>query len=444
MEDQLALDGQVLRLPPGRRARRARRRRDRRPDLGGRRGAAHQLLLRRPGPHPVDRGSAIRRSPWWSSSWSPDWSAGRSRSRSGAPRPPSGRAPRPRPCRRWPVRPRGQEDSLRDVLKHARETFRHGVGGAQGPRRRRAANGWTPTTPDGGRPAMRRRCGSTSRRGRASALVGRGPALFAEDERVLEAFAAAARTAYEGRRLSGKAEEARTLATVDEQRRALLAAVGHDLRTPLAGIKASVSSLRQTDVEWSEDEEREALLETIEESSGPTRGRGREPPRRQPAAVRGARHPPRAGRARSGGLLGGAASAGGAGPRSSSTSPRTSRWSSRSGAARARLRQRDRQRLRHGASDEPDHDRRPRRIGHGEDRGGRPRSGGRRGARERLFEPSSASDTREGLGLGLSVARGFVEAMDGALVADDTRAAGDDADPAAARALAAEAASRGA
>ncbi len=95
-------------------------------------------------------------------------------------------------------------------------------------------------------------------------LVGRGPALFAEDRRVLEAFAAAARTAYEGRRLSGEAEEARTLADADRQRTALLAAVGHDLRTPLAGIKAGVSSLRQTDVAWSE-EERSELLATIED-----------------------------------------------------------------------------------------------------------------------------------------------------------------------------------
>ena len=97
-------------------------------------------------------------------------------------------------------------------------------------------------------------------------LVGRGPALFAEDERVLETFAAAARTAYEGQRLSGEAEEARNLATVDKQRTALLAAVGHDLRTPLAAIKASVSTLRQTDVEWS-PEERKELLATIEDST---------------------------------------------------------------------------------------------------------------------------------------------------------------------------------
>jgi len=97
-------------------------------------------------------------------------------------------------------------------------------------------------------------------------LVGRGPALFAEDRRVLQAFAAAAQTAYEGRRLTAQAREARTLATVDRQRTALLAAVGHDLRTPLAGIKAAVSSLRQTDVQWSL-QERDELLATIESSA---------------------------------------------------------------------------------------------------------------------------------------------------------------------------------
>jgi two-component system sensor histidine kinase KdpD len=97
-------------------------------------------------------------------------------------------------------------------------------------------------------------------------LVGRGPALFAEDQRVLQAFAAAAGTAVEGRRLSAQAREARSLAVVDRQRTALLAAVGHDLRTPLAGIKAAVSSLRQTDVDW-DAEQRDALLATIEDSA---------------------------------------------------------------------------------------------------------------------------------------------------------------------------------
>jgi K+-sensing histidine kinase KdpD len=97
-------------------------------------------------------------------------------------------------------------------------------------------------------------------------LIGRGPALFAEDQRVLQAFAAAAQTAFEGRRLTEQAKQARSLETVDRQRTALLAAVGHDLRTPLAAIKASASTLRQTDVSWSDDERNE-LLETIEDAA---------------------------------------------------------------------------------------------------------------------------------------------------------------------------------
>src|SRR4051812_7221432 len=102
--------------------------------------------------------------------------------------------------------------------------------------------------------------------GRHLRLVGRGPALFAEDQRVLRAFAGAALSAYEGSQLDERERQARALATVDRQRTALLAAVGHDLRTPLAGIKASVSTLRQTDVAWS-DAERADLLATIEQSA---------------------------------------------------------------------------------------------------------------------------------------------------------------------------------
>ena len=42
--------------------------------------------------------------------------------------------------------------------------------------------------------------------------------------------------------------------------------MSHDLRTPLAGIKAAVSSLRQHDVAFSPEDEA-SLLETIEESA---------------------------------------------------------------------------------------------------------------------------------------------------------------------------------
>ncbi|WP_448630046.1 sensor histidine kinase [Cellulomonas soli] len=56
------------------------------------------------------------------------------------------------------------------------------------------------------------------------------------------------------------------LAETDRMRAALLAAVGHDLRTPLAGLKAAVSSLRQDDVDFT-PQERAELLASVEEST---------------------------------------------------------------------------------------------------------------------------------------------------------------------------------
>ena len=67
-------------------------------------------------------------------------------------------------------------------------------------------------------------------------------------------------------RLRTQAAQAEALAEGNRMRTALLAAVSHDLRTPLASIKASVSTLRQTDVEWTESDEA-ALLATIEASA---------------------------------------------------------------------------------------------------------------------------------------------------------------------------------
>ncbi|MEU7399595.1 sensor histidine kinase, partial [Streptomyces albogriseolus] len=58
---------------------------------------------------------------------------------------------------------------------------------------------------------------------------------------------------------------ARPLAAADRMRTALLAAVSHDLRTPLASAKAAVTSLRSHDIEFDEAD-REELLETAEES----------------------------------------------------------------------------------------------------------------------------------------------------------------------------------
>ncbi|MFE1560765.1 DUF4118 domain-containing protein [Streptomyces sp. NPDC058734] len=98
----------------------------------------------------------------------------------------------------------------------------------------------------------------------ALALTGR--VLPAEDRRVLGAFAAQAAVVLDRQRLVDEAEKSRELAEANRIRTALLAAVSHDLRTPLAGIKASVSSLRSDDVEWSDDDRAE-LLEGIEDGA---------------------------------------------------------------------------------------------------------------------------------------------------------------------------------
>jgi two-component system sensor histidine kinase KdpD len=98
------------------------------------------------------------------------------------------------------------------------------------------------------------------------ALALSGRVLPASDRRVLAAFAAQAAVVLDRQRLRQAAEQARTLAEGNRIRTALLAAVSHDLRTPLAGIKAAVSSLRADDVAWSE-EDRAELLEGIEEGA---------------------------------------------------------------------------------------------------------------------------------------------------------------------------------
>jgi two-component system, OmpR family, sensor histidine kinase KdpD len=84
--------------------------------------------------------------------------------------------------------------------------------------------------------------------------------------RLLDGLAAQAAAALDRDRLRTQAAQAEALAEGNRMRTALLAAVSHDLRTPLASIKASVSTLRQTDVDWTPADEA-ALLATIEQSA---------------------------------------------------------------------------------------------------------------------------------------------------------------------------------
>jgi two-component system, OmpR family, sensor histidine kinase KdpD len=96
-------------------------------------------------------------------------------------------------------------------------------------------------------------------------LAMRGRPLPATDRRVLGAFANFAAAALEQGRLTAAAEAARPIAEADRVRTALLAAVSHDLRTPLASAKAAVTSLRSRDIEW-DAEDHDELLATADES----------------------------------------------------------------------------------------------------------------------------------------------------------------------------------
>ena len=99
----------------------------------------------------------------------------------------------------------------------------------------------------------------------AHRIVVRGGSLSAPDRRVLVAFAAQAGALLEREQLTAAAEAAAPLAELDRTRTALLAAVSHDLRAPLASAKAAVTSLRDPDMVWSTEDETE-LLATADES----------------------------------------------------------------------------------------------------------------------------------------------------------------------------------
>ncbi|MEV7182989.1 sensor histidine kinase KdpD [Kitasatospora sp. NPDC093102] len=101
--------------------------------------------------------------------------------------------------------------------------------------------------------------------GADAVLVLTGRRLPAADQRVLTAFAAHVAAVLERDRLAVVAAEVEPIKAADRMRTALLAAVSHDLRTPLAAARASVGSLRSPDVEFSPEDQAE-LLATADES----------------------------------------------------------------------------------------------------------------------------------------------------------------------------------
>jgi len=97
-------------------------------------------------------------------------------------------------------------------------------------------------------------------------LVLLGATVRADRQRLLTAFAMHAAAILTRRALQRVASAAEALGRDNRARTALLSAVSHDLRTPLAGIKAAIGSLRSTEVHFSPDDEAE-LQAAIEESA---------------------------------------------------------------------------------------------------------------------------------------------------------------------------------
>jgi two-component system sensor histidine kinase KdpD len=152
------------------------------------------------------------------------------------------------------------EQALVALLDRVRETF-----GADGASllRRAGRHGWSVVASTGPSAPMQPDA-AHARIDEDLVLALSGRALTVEDERVLDAFAAHVAVAYRQQELAEAARAVAPLAESERQRTALLNAVSHDLRTPLAAAKAAISSLRGAEVSWT-DADRGELLATAEQ-----------------------------------------------------------------------------------------------------------------------------------------------------------------------------------
>jgi two-component system sensor histidine kinase KdpD len=92
----------------------------------------------------------------------------------------------------------------------------------------------------------------------------KGKSISNTEEHLLKIFASQGALAVERLRLTETARKTKIIEESDRLKSSLLSSVSHELRSPLAAIKASVSSLRSGDVEWKSDA-RVDLLTTVEE-----------------------------------------------------------------------------------------------------------------------------------------------------------------------------------
>ena len=149
----------------------------------------------------------------------------------------------------------GGEEALSEMLDRVRETFAL----TSVTLLERDDDGWTAVASAG--PAVTRPSEADTEvpAGDRLVLALSGCLLQAEDQRLIGAFAAQAAVVLDHIRLSRAAAEAAPLAEANKVRAALLAAVGHDFRTPLATAKASVSTLLSVDLDLNAEDRRELL-----------------------------------------------------------------------------------------------------------------------------------------------------------------------------------------
>jgi two-component system, OmpR family, sensor histidine kinase KdpD len=97
---------------------------------------------------------------------------------------------------------------------------------------------------------------------RVDGPIGDSP-FRSEPEGLLMAVAGEAAQAVQRAELAKEATHAQALREADEMKSALMASISHDLKTPLASIKAAISSVLNKEVLWSE-EDIEAFNQTID------------------------------------------------------------------------------------------------------------------------------------------------------------------------------------
>lgn len=152
------------------------------------------------------------------------------------------------------------EDTAGALVSRLRETF--SLAGVSLLERRHDTGTWHPIADAGTASPTPADAETTIEIDKDRVLALHGRVLPASDRRVLETYAAQAGLMLEHQRLQQQAEQARVLEHAEATRTALLAAVSHDLRTPLATVRAAIDVLLSDEVDLT-DEDTSALVRTV-------------------------------------------------------------------------------------------------------------------------------------------------------------------------------------